>query len=64
MFKSRLVKIPQPAGIIPPEKENPITVLFPVWIKNPAEAASPPEAPPKVAPWTIHWKPEILKSTL
>ena len=54
---SRTVNIPEPAGIEPPVRENPNTVVLPVETVRPAVAASPPEAAKTVAPSTSNWKP-------
>jgi hypothetical protein len=54
---SRTTKSPLPAGINPPENENPRTVLFAVLTVNPASAAAPPDAPVTVAPLTENWNP-------
>ena len=53
---------PSPAGIVPPVKLNPITVLELFDNVNPASAAAPPPAPSIVTLSTLNWKPATSTS--
>ena len=53
-LKVRVVRVPQPAGIVEPVNENPNTVEPAAETVKPAAAASPPAAPDAVAPSTTH----------
>ena len=63
-LKDRTVKTPEPAGIVAPVNEKPITVSDPVETVNPASSAAPPKAPVSAKPETLNWKPatELPKS--
>ena len=63
-FNDKEVNVPQPADMVAPVNENPKTVEPPADTVNPAEAASPPEAPLTVVPSTTNWKPAISVFTL
>ena len=51
-FKASEVRVPHPTGTTAPLNENPKTVLPPALTVNPADAASPPDAPDTVVPST------------
>ena len=58
----KVVKTPvEPAGIVSPVKEKPITVSVLVETVKPFSSANPPEAPPKIIPETLNSNP--AKST-
>ena len=63
---TNVVRIPSPAGIVPPAKSNPITTpeVPEVDTVNPASAAAPPEALRTVGPPTTNWNPAIFTSLL
>ena len=55
--KVTFTSTPSPAGMVAPDKLNPITVVALVEIINPASAAVPPEAPEMVKPEISNWNP-------
>jgi hypothetical protein len=52
--KSKLVKVPQPAGTTDPVNEKPNTTAPFALTVNPASSAAPPEAPLADAPFTLN----------
>ena len=50
--RSKVTSVPHPAGIVAPLNENPSTVPPPAETVNPADAASPPDAPETEVPST------------
>ena len=61
---TKLVKIPQPAGIVAPLNENPSTVVPPEETVKPANSASPPDTLATIDPSTSNWNPAIAISEL